>query len=551
MLHQPQITSLIENIKMRSLSILSLVLFFAMVPMIAISIFFPDLLPKDEITPSQMLFLTSIASTTFFLSAILAYKKMAKLAYILFFSTIYIGVLFVLITNPGALQFQNCFVILVTASLIATYYLDRKLMIAHLLITTLIIDVSVLYFDVSPNQFLAGFIFFHVFNLTTFWIHTIKNKIEKLLIERAEKDAKLQQIGYITSSIAHEINNPLSIISGANLSLSKILSSDSISDDKKTVQELLHSSGTSIKRIDGIVKSMYGLIKSEGPTMLPLVKLSDIIGNLGTPIRDLEKQHNLNIEIKLDNAGDYYLNTNISEVIQIIINLLRNSCHSVSETTSPLICLQLKSNKDYISFDVIDSGRGIDDAVSRKLGDAFKTGSTKGLGLGLSISMYLAEKNKGQLEYIQTNPQTTFSLKLPYCYSDQAIKKDQLKAATEHQIGNIYSLKDNLIVMHVYKNIGKISEATIKDNIDSQIQLLKNDSAYKWIVQTENAELSLKALLYFNKPNIKKRFQAGALIGNSKATVRFFNIFTKVIKLPYPLKMFNDYESAYRWINKV
>ena len=50
---------------------------------------------------------------------------------------------------------------------------------------------------------------------------------------------------------------------------------------------------------------------------------------------------------------------------------------------------------------------------------------------------------------------------------------------------------------------------------------------------------------------MQKLFLSGAIVGNSKAVITTINFFTKLLKLPYPVKMFGHFDDAHQWTMKI
>ena len=540
-MYKDRISNHIESIKLKALSNFILLLILAVSLLLIITIINPFIFPIQEIKPTHMIKLTSAALISFIISFVCAKKKYFNLSIWIFLSTIYISSIYAITSNNHEIQIQNSFGILMSAVLIATFFLTKKQSYMTSTIVFLTADLLIFKYNINIKNFIPGFIFFHIFIFVSFWIATVKEQIEELLIQRAQNDAKLKQIGFISSSIAHEINNPLSIINGCIQTLHGKLT-------HKDMNQIFTMAFSNIKRIENIVKSMYGLIETNTEMNLPIVLLETLDKEIQLAIDSFRQHHQIKIEYINEFEENIYLNVNIGEVIQILTNLLRNSYQSVSSSNEALIQIHLYTVEKEIILDVKDSGAGVPKHIAKNLGENFNTGSLKGLGLGLSISLFLANKNNSSLEYLQDQKPTTFRLRTPTNVLSSCIKESEILQIKQTRKANLIKLKNNIILILMQKGQLTISQADIVQNIQDQQKLISNQ--YHYIVITEDSKITMKALLYFRSKNVKNLFLSGAIIGQSKSARLSFNFFTKILKLKYPIKLFGNIQDALEWTLK-
>ncbi len=546
------ITGQIRRIKAKALTMLSYVLLASMLSLVVISFFYPELIHKDEIPPTAMLSTAIMTCIGFAIAAIFARNIQVRHSYIMILATIYFGVIRVFMFSHNALQVQNSIVVLLVSLFIGAYFLNKIELIIVLLIAIALIDFPLIYFGIDATDFMPSFIFFHICCLFAYWIVSIRKDVERAMVRNAKRDAKLKEIGFISGSIAHEINNPLWILLNTHKSMVKILEEEkNLEQQREAVQELVDLSDTGIQRIDSIIKAMYGLIRSDQDIQIPISKLSDVFVGLKSYINELQSSYNIPIHCSFDSTQDLFFNGNASEVIQIIANLLRNACHSIKHQQRPQIWIHTKKEGDNISFMVQDTGDGPSPSVMKQFGKAFNSGSTQGLGLGLSISMALSEKNKAHLDYLTLDNLSTFKLTLSYCKFSDFIKDEEILKMSSSPLANLVLLKNNIMLISMHKGHYTIYYKDIKRLIQDQLDLIEHKIPYKYIVMTKDSEMSFKAKLYFNSRSMRKYFICGAIIGNSNATINAFNLFTKVFRLPYPIKMFNNFKSAFKWTKNI
>lgn len=247
-------------------------------------------------------------------------------------------------------------------------------------------------------------------------------RLNQLLLIREremQRQAKMAAIGHMAGGIAHEINNPLTIVMGntrrlvrliekrLELPVGKELSRDD--DLYKTVESIERMS----LRIADIVKSMRNVSRPSDSDELLSFSLNDIIGE--TLALCDEKLKAKNIAFSCFCPEGLKVRCRPGEIVQILLNLFTNSMDAISGQQSPAISVNVQVEGEFALIDVIDSGMGLSAHIVDKLFTPFFTTKPvgEGTGLGLSISYNLALRNNGSLSYTDTaGASTQFRLKL-------------------------------------------------------------------------------------------------------------------------------------------
>jgi PAS domain S-box-containing protein len=247
-------------------------------------------------------------------------------------------------------------------------------------------------------------------NDITIRINTQKEILQK--DEALEGSKRLSVIGEFAAGIAHEINNPLSIIYAKTQLLELQLKKIFILEKEK---------------IDPIKKSLKSIIETVSQT-------SDIINNLKTFSRSadfknleyhrLEKVINMVLKLsqkRCDSAG-ISISVNVdskTEVLctsvglsQVLLNLIHNSFDAVVHLKEKWIKIEAITTNKCLNLTFTDSGNGIDSKLSSKILEPFFTTKDpgKGTGLGLSISLNSMKKMKGNIYYNEKAKNTQFIL---------------------------------------------------------------------------------------------------------------------------------------------
>lgn len=232
---------------------------------------------------------------------------------------------------------------------------------------------------------------------------------ERITLEHA---SRLASLGQMAAGIAHEINNPLAIISGTLSVIPRYINNE----------EKLNSKLANIKnatdRILKIVHSMRVYSRKSDNEDSPAQSVDNVIENIVPLATDNLNKNSINLQLELNSKTAVSL-PEVS-VGQILINLINNAVDAISGQVNPWIKIEtqeidLETNYPFIQIRVTDSGCGIPLELRSKIMEPFFTTKEvgKGTGLGLSVAVKTAEHFGGKLELDDSLPNTSFVLKIP------------------------------------------------------------------------------------------------------------------------------------------
>ncbi len=215
----------------------------------------------------------------------------------------------------------------------------------------------------------------------------VKQRNAELRAAQADlvRSEKFATLGKVSGGIAHEIRNPLNAV---KTSAYYLLNAKSPTDEK--VREHLERIDRQVSLIDNVVTALSDVAKLPEtyvkPTNLALV-LRSAVGSVGLPD---------NISVELQFPAD--LPDVMADENQIVIafkNLIRNARDAMPNGGQ--LKIDSTVNSDSVSFHISDNGIGISAEHLEKILEPLFTTKARGMGLGLSISRAIVEKNKGQL----------------------------------------------------------------------------------------------------------------------------------------------------------
>jgi PAS domain S-box-containing protein len=239
----------------------------------------------------------------------------------------------------------------------------------------------------------------------------VENELEQQKVRNIHMD-RLSAIGEMSAGVAHEINNPLAIISGLITVVDKKIQGPNREQDLPKIIDYIRKVQLQISRMSNIIDGLRDFSRSgenEPFENVSSVKISDMVVCLFN-----EKLKNAGIRFEV-NVEDVEFQCNYIQIEQVIVNLIGNSFDAISQLEERWIKLNFSRRDNFIEISVTDSGLGIDHEISTKIMEPFYTtkGIGKGTGLGLSISNGIVEKHGGILYVDSESINTRFVLQIP------------------------------------------------------------------------------------------------------------------------------------------
>ena len=244
--------------------------------------------------------------------------------------------------------------------------------------------------------------------------------------ERAEEDrrrmqdqvhqaSKLAAIGTLVAGVAHEINNPLTVIRGNLDVLGDIVSRLGIQD--KNLKQFLSIQESAIEQISGILKGLLDHVRRD-PEESRAFDVHEAVQDTVALVNIIYRKQNVRIVMNLRARNSRVFGA-IGKMQQVIMNLLVNAKEAIEERRGAgEIFVETLSPPDSNEMVLLvrDTGCGIASENLEKIFGFFFTtkGSAKGTGLGLSISNSIIQGMGGRIEVSsEVGRGTTFTVRLP------------------------------------------------------------------------------------------------------------------------------------------
>jgi two-component system NtrC family sensor kinase len=231
----------------------------------------------------------------------------------------------------------------------------------------------------------------------------LTRQIERADREREEmsrafmRSARLASVGELATGLAHEINNPLAIISAEQTNISDLLPGLRGDDAASTeIRESVERIGRQVRRCGSITAKMLQFGRSRDTAL----EATDLKTSLHSIVSLLERQAGVrNIDLVLSCAEDVpRVLLDPVELEQVIVNLINNSFAALAN--GGRIMVRTRRLDDAAMIEVEDNGAGMPPEVRDRIFEPFFTTKAvgQGTGLGLSVCYGLVQSWGGTIE---------------------------------------------------------------------------------------------------------------------------------------------------------
>lgn len=224
--------------------------------------------------------------------------------------------------------------------------------------------------------------------------------------------SRMAVLGEISGGIAHEINNPLTVIQARSFQLQQMSDSGNLDPVKiKSAAESISKTGDKIARI---IKSLRAFAQGQENEPVDRINVHELIQetldfckvrfyNHGIDVRVGEIPEHLEFECRL------------IQIEEALLSLFNNAHDAVMALKEKWILIEVFDKNKDVEIHVTDSGQGIPDEIADKMMLPFFSTKEigKGMGLGLCIASEIISKHHGTLTYDRISQNTKFIIRMP------------------------------------------------------------------------------------------------------------------------------------------
>jgi PAS domain S-box-containing protein len=242
---------------------------------------------------------------------------------------------------------------------------------------------------------------------------------DRRLREQLIHSERLSAVGQLVAGVAHEINNPLQAVMGFTELLMETKTSDEVRRDLQQIR-------SDADRAARIVRHLL-LFARRSTLERSVADLNEIVRST-VALRAFELK-SLSIQL-----GEHYsqelplIVVSREEIQQVVLNLLLNAEHAVRSLQGARRIQIRTGETDNAAFvEVADQGPGVPASVASRVFEPFFTTKAvgQGTGLGLSVSLGIAQAHGGSLELLPTDRGACFRLTIP-CAPDMRLELSAL-----------------------------------------------------------------------------------------------------------------------------
>ncbi len=250
-------------------------------------------------------------------------------------------------------------------------------------------------------------------------------------IERQQQDkvqftARLMTLGEMASSLAHELNQPLTAITNYSEGTLARLSGGAMAPEE--LRAAITKTAKQAQRAGGIIRRIREFVKRSEPSRRATPAARIVEDAIAFAEIEASKK---GIAIAVDiETGLPPVDVDPILIEQVLLNLLKNSIDAMDTASLPRIDVQARrSSENMAQFTVIDRGAGIPPEHLANLFTPFFSTKAEGMGMGLNICRSIIEFHQGQLS-VAPNPEPTGGTVMRFTLPLALTDADALNAAT-------------------------------------------------------------------------------------------------------------------------
>ena len=239
--------------------------------------------------------------------------------------------------------------------------------------------------------------------------------------QKLSQTSRLVTMGEMASSLAHELNQPLTAIAnycmGLSMRIRRRHERGELPDVPETL-EMLGKTATQAERAGMVIRRIRDFVKRSEPERRSCEVATIVADAVG--LAEIEAQRRaVRIEVDVP-AGLPRLLADPILIEQVLLNLIRNGLEALAGARRRRLQVTVIRRADTLEFSVADSGTGLSQAALDKLFQPFFTTKKEGMGMGLNICRSIIESHKGRL-WVDANTEAgcTFRFTLPLPGQDE------------------------------------------------------------------------------------------------------------------------------------
>lgn len=220
--------------------------------------------------------------------------------------------------------------------------------------------------------------------------------------DRAQTASRLITMGEMASSVAHELNQPLTAISNYCNGMTSRIKAETI--DTEALLAALEKTSKQAQRAGQIIQRIRSFVKRSEPNRMAAevtTMVAEAVELAGIELRRRNVRLNPYVAARLP-----VLRVDPILIEQVLVNLLKNAAESIDLAERPLarrsvelrVLPKVIEGQDAVEFSVQDTGMGLAPEVLERLFEAFFSTKAEGMGIGLNLCRTIVESHRGRMQ---------------------------------------------------------------------------------------------------------------------------------------------------------
>jgi len=229
--------------------------------------------------------------------------------------------------------------------------------------------------------------------------------------------SRLNELGEMASTLAHELNQPLSAIANYVQGCLRLLSQP-LERQTDMMREALQETAKQSLRAGEIIRHLREFT-TRGDTDKTPEDVKKLVEEAGALALVGSRERNIRSEFVFSSDHDSVLVDRV-QIQQVLMNLMRNAMEAMKDSPRRELTVRTsRRNEGQLEIEVADTGPGIAEDIAARLFQPFVTSKAGGMGIGLSISRRIIQSHGGDLTYRRNEAGgATFSFTLPVVQED-------------------------------------------------------------------------------------------------------------------------------------
>lgn len=221
---------------------------------------------------------------------------------------------------------------------------------------------------------------------------------QRLQEERLQRTSRLVTMGEMASSLAHELNQPLTAIANYTMGIAARVRAKNARGETMEANELIEmltKTARQAERAGQVLRRIRDFVKRSEPARAACDVATIVADAVGLAEIDA-RRYRVRIETQVPSQMPVlYADPILIE--QVLLNLVKNGIEAMRDAPRRTLRVAVRAQPDAVQFEVTDAGPGLADGAREKLFEPFFTTKPEGMGMGLNICRSIVESHHGRL----------------------------------------------------------------------------------------------------------------------------------------------------------